>query len=161
MLGSRMSAFTMTLFLMSTKMLYLVFCIGGEAALFIHATNIFWMRGIVVTGGSKFPQMLIAASNIGLLGWLRATSWTHGMSAYLLTAIVIGGSWCIVVPDLLYLGIAVYPCRVCSVPLDHHDLQYCKSLGLSISGNPPEASSQPTEACLSVACTLLLTLIVA
>ncbi|KAH7260494.1 hypothetical protein B0J15DRAFT_287061 [Fusarium solani] len=147
MLGPSIRAFTMVLFLVSTNMLYLVFRIGGEASLFICAANMFWM--------------LIVTCSIGLLGWLCATSRTYGMSTHLLATIVMGGSWCILALNSAYLGIAVYSCRFCSVQPDHDDLEYCKFLGLSSSSSPPEVSFRPAEAWLSVACTLILTLIVA
>jgi hypothetical protein len=83
------------------------------------------------------------------------------MSTHLLATIVMGGSWCILALNSAYLGIAVYSCRFCSVQPDHDDLEYCKFLGLSSSSSPPEVSFRPAEAWLSVACTLILTLIVA
>ncbi|RMJ12583.1 hypothetical protein BHE90_008426 [Fusarium euwallaceae] len=147
MLGPSIRAFTMMLFLVSTNMLYLVFRIGGEASLFIYAANMFWM--------------LVVTCSIGLLGWLRATSRTYDMSTHLLATIVMGGSWCILALNSAYLGIAVYVCRFCSVEPDYDGLEYCKFLGLSSSDSPPEVSFRPAEAWISVACTLLLTLIVA
>ena len=83
------------------------------------------------------------------------------MSTHLLVTIVMGGSWCILALNSAYLGIAVYSCRFCSVQPDYDNLEYCKFLGLSSSGNPPEVSVRPAEAWFLVACTLLLTLIVA